>query len=437
MQEGDLGFSISEEEISYVVMIAPLGYLVGSPLSGFLLDKIGRKYTILLLAIPQIIPWILIGTSTCVEMLYIARFITGISDGALFTTLPIYVGEIVEPKIRGILGTAQSFGIINGVLLINAYGSYLPIRTTAYISLNVPLLFLATFIWMPDSPYYLLMKGRIEKARRSLSKLRRMDNVENELSRIMKDVERQISEPGRYRDIFAIPTNLKAFWILMGLRTFQQMSGLSALGFYTQVIFKQAGGYFSPAESTIIGCVIQVIFTCFSSFLLDHFGRRPLLLISSLGSAATLITLGLYFSFQTAKYNLSYFYWLPVVTMVAYNIVSASGLLMVPNIMAGELLSVSVKSKAVGIVNIYLGIIMSVGSKLFQYLDYHVGMFMPFYVFGVCCIISMVFCYFCVPETKGKTLEQIQQTLKGNKEVGNELEKEQFLNKVSINSTKC
>ncbi|KAF2895720.1 hypothetical protein ILUMI_10455 [Ignelater luminosus] len=423
MQAGDLGYSISEDEISYVVMIAPLGYLVGSPLSGFLLDKIGRKSTMLLLAIPEIIPWILIETSTCVEMLYIARFITGIADGALFTTLPIYIGEVVEPKIRGILGTAQSFAIITGILLINAYGSYLPIRMTAYISLSVPLLFLVTFIWMPDSPYYLLMKGKIEEARASLSMLRRVNNVEKELSKIKTDVQRQISEPGRYKDIFTIKTNFKAFLILIGLRTFQQMSGLSALGFYTQVIFKQAGGYLSPAESTIVCCVIQVVFTGFTSFLLDHFGRRPLLLFSSAGSATTLIILGLYFSFQHANYDLSYFYWLPVAAMVIYNVVNSSGLLMVPDIMTGELMSVSVKSKAVGIVNIYLGIIMSFGSKLFQYLDYHIGMFMPFYVFGVCCIISIAFCYFWVPETKAKTLEQIQQTLKESKEVESAEEK--------------
>lgn len=435
MLSNDLGFKISELEVSYVVTIAPLGYLIGSPLSGFLLDKIGRKYTLLLLSIPQIIAWTLIATSTCVPMLYVARLFTGIADGALFTTLPIYICEILEPKVRGVVGTSHTMGILIGVLLINSYGSYVSIRTAAYISVSVPILFLVTFVWMPDSPYYQLVKGHTEAASKSLKNLRRMRNVDVELSNISSDVQRQISEPGRIKDVFTIRTNLKAFLILLGLRTFQQFSGITALAFYTQVIFKQAGGWLSPAESAIVCSAIQVLFTCCSSGLVDKFGRKPLLLFSSSGTATILMVLGLYFCFQQYGYDMSSFKWLPVLGMVLYNVICAIGLLMVPNLMAGELLSVSVKSKAMGIINMYLGLCMSASSKLFQYLEYNFGMHVPFFVFGLCCIVSTVFCYCGVPETKAKTLEQIQQILKGHH--GANLSNTKEKDVISNSTSKC
>jgi len=277
-------------------------------------------------------------------------------------------------------------------------------------------LFLLTFVWMPDSPYFLLAKGRTEDARKSLQYLRRMRNVDTELASITADVQRQLSEPGRMRDIFSINTNLKAFLILIGLRTFQQLSGISAIGFYTQVVFEQAGGSFTPAESAIICSIMQFVFACFSSILVDKFGRKPLFIFSSLGTASILIIMGVYFCFHSSGYDMSLFMWLPVIAMVSYYVVCASGLLMVPNLMTGELLSVSVKSKALGIINIYLGVIMAISSKLLQFLDSTFGMHVPFFVFGICCLISAIFCYVIVPETKGKTLEQIQQILKGNHE---------------------
>ncbi|KAF2904713.1 hypothetical protein ILUMI_01466 [Ignelater luminosus] len=411
---GDLGFQVTLEQVSYVVMMAPLGYLIGSPLTGFLLDRIGRKYTLLLLAIPEILPCILIATCNNVTILNVARLMMGIADGALFTSLPIYMAEVSEPKVRGIIGTIHSFGIVVGVLLINIYGSYVPIRTAACISLLMPLLFLITFPWMPESPYYLVMRNRLEDARYSLRRLRRMKNVEDELTKIRADIERQVSEPGTLRDIFTIRSNLRGFLTIMGLRTLQQFSGFITLAFYIQIVFKQADGSLSPAESAIICAALQVLALSGSSVLVDLFGRKPLLFFSCAGSAVVLITMGLYFVFQQQGYDLSSLMWFPIICMVLYTVIGAMGLITIPNLMAGELLSASIKSKALGILNMYVGVCLAAVSKLFQWLDHDFGMHVPFFVFGVCSIIGIVFAYFGVPETKGKTLEEIQQVLKGN-----------------------
>lgn len=410
----DLQFEVSSDEISYITAIAPFGYIIGSPICAILLDLIGRKKTLLLLAIPQILAWILIATSTCVPMLCLARLISGIAEGSIFTTLPVYLCEVSEPKIRGILGTTLTVGMIFGIVLINCYGSYLPITTTAYISIAIPLLFVLTFTWMPESPYFYLVKGQIKNARKSLQSLRRMHDVEEELNKLIADVQRQLSEPGSLKDIFTIKSNLTAFFVVMGLRTLQQFSGVSSFSMYTQVIFQQAGGGISPAESSIIYSITQFSITFCGSLLIDRFGRKPMIIASSAGSAVFLFIEGLYFYFHQCHYNLSYFNWVPITGMMMYIIVNSVGIAVGPNLVMGELFSASIKAKALGIMNIYFALCLSCSVKLFHYLDYNYGMHVPFFFFGFSCVLGVIFSYFCIPETKGKSLEEIQQILKGN-----------------------
>lgn len=103
-----------------------------------------------------------------VVVLNVARIIAGAADGATFTAVPMYLGEIAGPSIRGLLGSSCSVTYIFGILLINCVGLYLSIPVTALISSVLPVFLLFTFIWMPESPYYLIMRGRLEDARRSL-----------------------------------------------------------------------------------------------------------------------------------------------------------------------------------------------------------------------------------------------------------------------------
>lgn len=346
-------------------------------------------------------------------LLYIGRFITGIAEGALFTVLPMYLGEIAEPRIRGVLGSSLSVAFIGGILLINCYGSYVSVYTAAFISMGVPVLFLTTFIWMPESPYYYLMKGRTQDARKSLRILRKTNDVENELTKLSLDVERQISEPGSIKDLFTSKTNRKAFLIILGLRTVQVYSGLAAFNLYTQRIFEQAGGHISPSLSAIIYTATQMTVTFFGSLLVDKFGRRPLLIVSCGCSATLLVVEGLYFYFKTAGYDMTMFKVVPLVGMMLYIISFSLGLGVAPNLMLGELFAANVKAKALSILTIYFAVGISTSSKLFQVLEHNFGMCVPFFTFSVICYSGVFFAYYCVPETKGKTLEEIQELLRG------------------------
>lgn len=405
--------NITKEEVSYVTIIAPFGYLIGGPFSSILVDIIGRKCALMFISIPQITAWLLIAFSNTIILLYIARFLTGVAEGALFTVLPMYLCEIADPRIRGVLGSSLSVAFIGGILLINCYGSYVSIYTGALISISVPLLFITTFIFMPESPYYFLMRRRSEDAKKTLKVLRMREDVDDELERLSKDVQRQVSEPGSIKDLFWNRTNRKAFFIILGLRTIQVYSGLAAFNLYTQMIFEKAGGHVSASVSAIIYTATQMSVTFYGSILADKFGRRPMVILSCAISASLLVVEGFYFYFQDKKYDMTAFKVVPLVGMMLYIISFSLGLGVAPNLMLGELFAANVKAKALSIMTIYFAVGISTSSKLFDWLATHFGMYVPFFTFSVVCFSGVAFGYYCLPETKGKTLEEIQQILRG------------------------
>lgn len=129
----------------------------------------------------------------------------------------MYLGEIADPKIRGLLTSVCPTCIAFGILLINILGAYLPLDTTAFVATILPILLLVTFTWMPESPYFYLMHGREEEARKSLQIFRGVKDVSVELTRISKAVREQHENKGSYLDLFRVKSNRKAMFITLGL----------------------------------------------------------------------------------------------------------------------------------------------------------------------------------------------------------------------------
>lgn len=258
------------------------------------------------------------------------------------------------------------------------------------------------------------MKGQVEKAKKSLHFLRRCD-ISHDLILLEKDVKRQMSETGTLKDILFIKSNRKALLIMGCIRTMQQISGVSAWGIFTQTVFLKANTNMSYVVSSIIYLAMQIFMTLIGSFLVDKYGRKPLLISSSFLCGITLNIGGIYFYFkEETSYDLSALNWAPIVIMLTYVVVFGYGLGTVPSLMLGEMFSASIKSKGLCIMCIYFACLIAVTVKLFHFIS-ELGMYWPFFVFGVCCFLNVIMAIWFVPETKGKTLEDIQQYLKGNK----------------------
>ncbi|XP_076272692.1 facilitated trehalose transporter Tret1-like [Rhynchophorus ferrugineus] len=415
LTSGNYTFTISSEESSWLVVSPLLGAIVGAFITGMIVDVFGRKKLVIFSSFPFVFSWLFIAWARSSVLMFISRFMAGMTDGISFTAVPMYLGEIADAKIRGLIASVCPVSIILGILLINVLGSYLSIQTTAYIGTAVPILLFLTFIWMPESPYFYLIKGRVSDARKSLQKFRGVEDVSVELNRIREAVEEQNKNRGRCLDLLTIESNRKAVMIAYGVRGCQQLSGTTAIIFYCQKIFAESRDFMSPSVATILYFSVQLVLSALASIIVDFSGRRPLLIVSITGTAITLLANGIYLYLKDCtSVDVSSLNFLPLVALLTYVVVFSIGLQTIPLLIMGEVFPTNVKAFALCGADIYYSILVTIISKFFHWSNEEFGMYVPFFVFSVASVFGLIFTIFCVPETKGKTLEDIQREL-GNK----------------------
>ncbi|XP_023028023.2 trehalose transporter 1-like protein isoform X3 [Leptinotarsa decemlineata] len=275
-------YAISEDQASYFTIFNVVGLIVFPPfLTIFNIpDVIGRKPTIMLTAIPHMISWILIAFCTDLYLLYLARFTSGLGDALVFASLPVYIGEITTPKVRGIWGNGLICSIFLGQFLMNAIGSYCNVQETSFICLTVPVILVVALTFIPESPYFYVMTGKDERAEKSLQKLRGIDDIEKELLQLKAAVERQMSETGTWKDLVMVRSNRRALVALVFLRFSQVTSGIFVFASYMQFIFEKAGGEIEPGVSSMIYMGLTFIIYSGGTYVCDKFGRKKSYMIS-------------------------------------------------------------------------------------------------------------------------------------------------------------
>lgn len=368
------------------------------------------------MAIPHLLSWILKALATKVYIIYIARFLAGIGSGCIFSVLPIYIAETISPKIRGTLGSLLTSMHFIGQFIVNILGNYCEIKTTSYICIPIVILFVILFSFMPESPYYLIIRCKDEEARKALRRLLRKANVDQELTNLKKDIERQLLEKGSWKELLFNDANRKAVSIAAFLRIVQQMGGVGVFVGTIKYIFDNAGGAISPDISTLVYTFSIIPFYCVAGFLVDRVGRRSAFVISMILSGSFLLIESIYFYIDKnlPGIDLTSMNWLPTVGMLFYVMVSSFGPGIIPTLMIGEIFSSSIKSYATIVAVFIFGIMCFIANQLFFLLNTYVGLFGPFLLFGCVNLLGAIVGYFYLPETKGKTLEEIQQDLKRN-----------------------
>lgn len=410
-------FDITKEDASYITLISFAGNILGTFLTSYFLDALGRRKTLLLIGVPQFVCFSLTALYNYSPiLLYCARFIGGISDGACFIALPIYVCEVTEPKVRGILGCCITLIMMLGIVLANIFGNIMSIMESAILYATLPVIYMIVFWFMPESPYYCVMKGKTAEAKSSLQFLRRKRDVEKELMMITKDVARQLSESSGYMDLIRIDSNRRACIAAAGLRFIQQFTGIASFIMYAQILFQEATDSIPPQAGALIFLLIDCVVTVISMMFVDKIGRIPLIVSSLITTGVTLVLTGIFMILQDhTDVDVSSLTWVPLLGLILYTVFYSYGIGMVVNLMQGEVFSASIKGKAMGVMNIWFAIASFSSTKFFQYSMDQIGLAVPFLSFGIISLLGALFSAYCVPETKGKTLEEIQQELKGNK----------------------
>lgn len=405
------------EDTPYLTILSQTATLISAPLFSPIVDIIGRRNAITFTTIPYLTSWIMITFAKTPVLLYASRIASGIGDAACFTVIPIYVGEIAEPRVRGTWGNLFTVNVYTGQFIINTVGSFWDMRTTAVVFAIIPMIHIMASRFLPESPYYLIMKGKESEAVASLRKLRWKQDVQKELETLKEVVRKQTQESGGFLDLFATPSNRRACFITVGNRLLQLFSGLPAFSFYTQYIFQQSGGDISKSTSSIIFTgTLLITVIIISGFALERFGRRPAMITSSSICALCLAVEAIYFYIDENNLaDTSRLKWIPLAGLVSFVIACSLGLGLVPSLMLSELFPASVKAKAMCLNNITFALGIITVAKIFQLLTSNFGLFVPFTFFCSCCIVAVMFSYFCIVETKGKTLDEIQHSLGSGK----------------------
>lgn len=408
---------ITSNDVTLLETIYLSGGVVGLPITIFLVNKIGRKKSILTASAINLIAWIIIGSANKVQYLYVARFLGGLEANVNYVSTPMYIAEIAEEKFRGVLSGSLYVMVTFGMLTIYSVAPFLPFYVPSVIATVLLLTQLITFWILPESPYYLIKKGREEETKKCLMKLRgNLDKFEI----ISTAVQRR--QKGHIRELFSVSNNRRAFIIVLYLTAAQHFSGITPILMNLHTILVDTDStFFNYNKTAICFVAVMLVTSTVTSFFLDKLGRKFLLITSSVISGSCLLVMAVYFHLRAVGKVDSTFGWIPLVAVMVYAVGFRSGIGLVPIVLASELFSMNVKAVGMSLSD---GMYVTIGFiciEIYQNIVYYYGYYVPFYIFTLVAFLTAIFAHFVIPETKGKTLEEIQALLKKRRPNNDEL----------------
>ncbi|XP_055902643.1 facilitated trehalose transporter Tret1-like isoform X2 [Eupeodes corollae] len=411
--DSPLNFGVTAVQEGWISSLTSIGAFLISLFIGSLASSIGRKWTLLLSSLFIAFSYLFLILATDIWFIYVARALQGFGGGGGAAMIPMYIGEIATDDTRGAVGSFMTLFMIGGILYTYIIGPYVSYLTLQYCCMAVPVLFFVIFLFMPESPYYFAIKGQKDDLINSLKALRGKSSkdVEEERSKIQDEVDDSMSNKSRFIDIFRNRVYRRAIFIVCGLMFFQQMSGSTAVTFNGQSIFISAGSTLDPAMATIILGVVQLVSNLLTPFVVESAGRKIILLISSTGLGISVIILGIFF--YVKDQNGVNIFWLPVPALIMFNAFYGFGFGPVPWAVLGEMFPSNIKPTAMSIACSCTWAVSFVVTRWFPELN-ALGAYYAFWLFGGFCGLAIFFIKFVLIETKGLSLQQIQEKLQSS-----------------------
>lgn len=370
------------------------------------------------LSVPFVIGWILLATADNVAMLMAGRFIVGVAGGAFCVTAPTYTSEIAEDSIRGTLGSFFQLMLTVGILFSYAVGSYVSLLAFNLICMVIPIIFAVVFFFMPETPYFLISHNKHDEAVRALKTLRGSNfDAEEECDKIEAKWMDLQNDPKSFKEKFSTKPAIKALVICYSLMFFQQFSGINAVLFNTEEIFESSGADISSKISSIIIGVVQVAATLVATVVVDKLGRKVLLLVSGFMMGICGIALGVFFNIKKDGTNpelVADLSWLPLVSLCIFIVAFSLGFGPIPWMLSGDLCTPSIKATVSSTAGTFNWILAFIITTTFADMRTSMGDDGAFWFFAAISLVSVPLIYFFIPETKGKSIDEIQLILGGD-----------------------
>lgn len=402
-----VNFTLTPFTEEMIVGAALLGATIGSLTGGKLSDIIGRRKTLIAAAVTFVIGAILTSLAHSLPLFIALRIVAGLSIGATTCVVPVYISEMAPPGLRGTLVTFNQLAITIGIAI--AYWVDLAFATAhmgwppMYRVTAIPgVILLIGMLFNAETPRWLASQGRWKEAYQILVRLMGAQ-AKQELEHIHATLTNQ--QPGSFRELLQ-PGLRMALFVGVGLAMFDQLVGINTVIYYAPTIFGYAG--FASASSAILATgvvgIVNVLATIVASTLIDKVGRRPLLQWGSLGMALTLTALGTVFAFgpQQAGY-------LTLAALLVYIVSFALSMGPVVRLMNAEIYPTRLRAKGSSIASFANWSANLLVSFTFLSLIHLIGKPFTFWLYALLSALAFIFSRTLVPETKGKSLEQIER----------------------------
>ncbi|MCS6967987.1 MAG: sugar porter family MFS transporter [Cytophagales bacterium] len=404
-------FQLDELGQGWAVGCAIIGCAVGAATAGALSDTWGRKPILILTGFFFTISAIVTAVATSFDLFIIFRIVGGLGIGAASVLCPTYISEISPPHLRGRLVSLNQLMIVIGILMVYI-SNYLLVDTGQNnwrwmlgVETAPALLFLIALLLVPESPRWLVKRHREEEAAQIMSKIMDSTLIESAIAEIRFSLLAAKEEKVQWRELFQGRTG---YVIAIGtaLACFQQITGINAIIYYAPTIFMKAGAGVNSAfwQSVIIG-LTNLLFTFVAIGLIDRLGRKALMLWGSAGMALSLLVLVAAFALDKLQG-----YWV-LLAILGYIASFAASLAPVMWVVVAEMYPNRIRGAAMSF-SIFLHWSSTfLVVQTFPWLLQHVGGAISFGIFALLSAITFVFVLRFIPETKGKSLEEIQTEL--------------------------
>ncbi|XP_014213990.1 facilitated trehalose transporter Tret1-like [Copidosoma floridanum] len=416
LMDEDSDIPLDTDQVSWMVSIAPLVGILGAVASALGVEFLGSRRVILAAFTVMSASWVCMMAANSVAWLYVARGLTGLVLSASYSCFSIYLGEIADPKIRGTLVSVAAGGNPFGIVVGTVAETYLPRRASSSMYLVLCLMALLLMLWLQDTPYYLTRKGLAERARASVVFYRPGCDVDKEVLEIGAFVECHAvggSFRTKLRDLNA-PAVRWSFFVIVTLFALPHVSGTMNLSSYMEVILRKARSRLvEPERFVIYANVTSVLSTLLTFKLIDVLGRRVLLVVSGIGTFVAMGGLGLHFYLLGAGFDPEGLQWLPVVSILGYLVTYAVGFSPVPSTVLSELFADNAKSVAALVATLSAPFFSFVVTKAYQPMVDRVGEAYVFWIHALFGFAAVPYALFVLPETRGKTFQEIQDALTG------------------------
>ncbi|KAL6261879.1 hypothetical protein P5V15_006963 [Pogonomyrmex californicus] len=390
-----------QSQASWIASLGVVSNPLGALVAGICAECFGRRFAIALATLPHIIGWLLIALSRNMPMLYAGRFVSGIGTG-MANGLYLYVSEAAAPDQRAWLASCGPVLVSLGVLMVYSLGAVTTWQKAASISIGPAILSLALSRLLPETPVWLVSRGRTDEAKEALLWLRGPGlNADKEYRELCEANAKRKEKKNSLLRALHKPNVWKPFLILLTFFALQQLSGIYVILFYAVSVLKDIGIDVNEYTASVGMGFIRLLASILGAGLANSFGRKILAFASGLGMAIAAVGIALSFRFDLPS-------WVPLLCIGTHVGASMIGFLTLPWVMTSELYPLRFRGSLGGLTTSIVQILTFVTIKTYPDLNVIVGLEFTMWIFGVASALGAMFALAILPETWGRSLDDIE-----------------------------